>query len=93
MAMKKPISYLYIAGSEHLAFVAARNPPAAVSKNDSPAGRLKTDAKCGHGFSEERMQQLGYFSLFIARELRIKDVHAFQASKALRNCSMRVLKQ
>ena len=36
---------------------------------------------------EERMQQLGYFSLFIARELRIEDVNAFQASKALRNCS------
>ena len=28
------------------------------------------------------MQQLGYFSLFIARELRIEDVNAFQASKA-----------
>ena len=39
-------------------------------------------------FSEERMQQLGYFSLIIARELRIEDVNAFQASKALRNCSM-----
>ena len=39
------------------------------------------------------MQQLGYFSVFIARELRIEDVHAFQASKALRNCSMRALKQ
>ena len=37
---------------------------------------------------EERMQQLGYFSLFIARELRIEDVNAFQASKALGNCSM-----
>ena len=37
-------------------------------------------------FSGERMQQLGYFSLFIARELRIEDVNAFQASKALRNC-------
>ena len=36
---------------------------------------------------EERMQQLGYFSLFISRELRIEDVNAFQASKALRNCS------
>ena len=30
-------------------------------------------------FSEERLQQLGYFSLFIARELRI-DVNDFQAS-------------
>ena len=39
------------------------------------------------------MQQLGYFSLFIARELRIEDVNAFQASKALLNCTMRVLKQ
>ena len=39
------------------------------------------------------MQQLGYFSLFIARELRIEDVNTFQASKALRNCTMRVLKQ
>ena len=39
-------------------------------------------------FSEERLQQLGYFSLFIARELRIEDVNDFQASKALRNCSM-----
>ena len=38
-------------------------------------------------FSEERMQQLGYLSLFIARELRIEDVNAFQAAKALRNCS------
>ena len=44
-------------------------------------------------FSEERIQQLGYFSLFIARELRIEDVNAFQASKALQNCTMRVLKQ
>ena len=39
-------------------------------------------------FSEERMQQLGYFSLFIARERRTEDVEAFQASKALRNCTM-----
>ena len=39
------------------------------------------------------MQQLGYFSLFIARELRIEDVNAFQASKSLRNCTIRVLKQ
>ena len=36
---------------------------------------------------EERMQQLGYFSLLIVRELRIEDVNAFQAPKALRNCS------
>ena len=43
--------------------------------------------------SEERMQYLGYFSLFIARELRIEDVNAFQAPKALQNCTMRVLKQ
>ena len=39
------------------------------------------------------MQQLGYFSLFIARELRIEDVDAFQASKSLRTCTMRVLKR
>ena len=32
-------------------------------------------------FSEERMQQLGYFSLFIARERRIEYVNAFQAAK------------
>ena len=44
-------------------------------------------------FSEERIQQLGYFLLFIARELRIEDVNAFKASKALRNFTMRVLKQ
>ena len=45
-------------------------------------------------FSEERMQQLVYFSLFfIEKELRIEDVNVFQASKALRNCKMRVLKQ
>ena len=58
MAMKKPISYLYIAGSVYLAFVAARNPPAAVSKNDSPAGRLKTDAKCGHGSRKNECNNL-----------------------------------
>ena len=44
-------------------------------------------------FSEERMQQLGYFSHLIAREYRIKDVNVSQASKALRNCTMRILKQ
>ena len=44
-------------------------------------------------FSEERKQQLGYFSTFIARELRTEDVYAFQASKALPNCSLRVLKK
>ena len=31
---------------------------------------------------EVRMQQLEYFSLFIARELRTEDVNAFQASKS-----------
>ena len=39
-----------IARNVHLAFVAARRPPAAVKKNDRLAGRLKTGAKCGHGF-------------------------------------------
>ena len=39
-------------------------------------------------FSEEPVQQLGYFSLFIASVLRIENVNAFQASKALRHCSM-----
>ena len=34
-----------------------------------------------------------FLTFFIARELRIEDVNDFQASKALRNCSMRVLKQ
>ena len=57
--------------------MAARRPPAAVLKNDSLAG-----CKVWAWFSEERMQQLGYFSLFIARELRIDDVNAIQASKA-----------
>ena len=89
MAMKKPISYLYIARNVHLAFVAARRPPAAVSSGRKVKGGCKVRA----WFSEERMKQLGYFSLFIARELRIEDVNAFQAPKALRNCSMRVFKQ
>ena len=54
MAMKKPISYLYnlLARSVHLAFAAARRPPAAVKKNERLAGSLKTDAKCGYGFRE-----------------------------------------
>ena len=30
-------------------------------------------------FSEERMQQLGYFSTFIEKELRTEDVNAFNA--------------
>ena len=41
MAMKKPILLVAVAESR---------PPAAVLKNDRLAGRLKTDAKCGHGF-------------------------------------------
>ena len=70
--------------------MAARRAPEAVKKNGRLAGRLKTDAKCGHGF---RKNECNNFSFFIARELRIEDVNAFQAAKALRNCSMRVLKQ
>ena len=63
-------------------------------KNDRLAGRLKTDAKSGYlRFSEERMQQLEYFSIFIAGELRTEDGKAFQAAKTLRNRPMRVLKQ
>ena len=53
----------------------------------------KDGCKVREWLSEVRMQQLEYFSLLIARELRIEDVNTFQASKALRNCSMRVLKQ
>ena len=34
-------------------------------------------------FSAEQMQQLGYFSLFTAREFRIKDVNAFHGSSKL----------
>ena len=34
-------------------------------------------------FSEEQMQQLGYFSLFTARELRIEDDNAFHGSSKL----------
>ena len=33
-----------------LGAAAACRPPAAVQKNDRLAGRLKTDADCGHGF-------------------------------------------
>ena len=65
----------------------------AVQKNDRLAGQVKDGCKVRAWFSEERLQQLGYFSLFIARELRIEDVKAFQAYKAIRNCTMRVLKQ
>ena len=77
MAMKKPILYIYIARSVHLAFVAARRPPAAVSSSR----KVKDGCKVQAWFSEERMQQLGYFSTFIARELRIENVYAFQAPK------------
>ena len=56
----------------------------------SSSRKVKDGCKVRTWFSVERMQQLGYFSLFIARELRIEDVNALQASKALRNCSMRV---
>ena len=33
-------------------------------------------------FSEERLQHFGYFSLFIARELRIEDVNDFLRSSS-----------
>ena len=72
--------------------MAARRPPAAVYKNDRLAGMLKTYAKCGHDFGRTNAT-IGIFLIFIAGELRIEDVNAFQASNALRNCSMRVLKQ
>ena len=61
MAIKKPISYFVIASSVHLAFVAARRPPAAVYKNDRLAGSLKTDAKCGYGFRKNECNNWDIF--------------------------------
>ena len=46
-------------------------------KNESNNWDISHFLKQESWFSEERKQQLGYFSLFKARELRIKDVNAF----------------
>ena len=73
MAMKKPISYLYNCWELWHK----------VGHQQLSSRKVKDGCKVWAWFSEERLQQLGYFSLFIARELRIEDVNDFQAAKPL----------
>ena len=93
MVMKKPISCLYNCWERTSSLCRSKEATSSCIEDWSSSRKVKDGCKVRAWFSEEQMQQLGYFSTFIARELRTEDVNTFQASKALRKCSMRVLKQ